>query len=62
MFRLFRWIKDNIAFIFGISLIVLIALFALINVFWVIYAFVKYGSYPVNEIPAWALFYMFRRG
>lgn len=40
--------------------ITLIAIFALINVFWVIYAFAKYGGKPISEIPYWALWYMFK--
>ena len=36
-------------------------LFACINIFWMIYAFVKYGNTPASEIPAWALFYMLGR-
>lgn len=35
--------------------------FLLINIFWTIFAFVKYGSMPITEIPSWALFYMWRR-
>lgn len=33
--------------------------FICINIFWVIYAFVKYGNTPIGEVPTWALFYMF---
>ena len=39
----------------------LLTIFLIINIFWVIYAFVKYGNSPISEIPAWALWYMFKR-
>ena len=42
-----------------VFIIALIA-FVGINIFWLIYAFVKYGGKPISEIPSWALFYMFR--
>ena len=38
---------------------ILLIIFVLINIFWVIYAFVKYGNMPVDQVPAWALAYMF---
>lgn len=34
--------------------------FVLINGGWSVYAFVKYGGKPLDQIPTWALWYMFR--
>ena len=47
--------------------LIIIGLFLLmclgiICVGWSIYAFVKYGNKPITEIPAWALWFMFRGG
>ena len=43
-------------------LLVIIGIFILINVFWCIYAFAVYGNKTINEIPGWALWYMFKGG
>ena len=40
-------------------LMAIFLVFIAINIFWVIYAFVKYGNTPIAEVPAWAIFYMF---
>jgi len=40
----------------------ILVIFALICIGWSIYAFVKYGSKPIGEIPAWALWFMFKGG
>lgn len=53
--------KCDWGFIISLIFLVLVVAFLLINVFWTIFAFVKYGSMPINEIPAWALFYMWGR-
>ena len=53
--------KDYIIGIIGWSLFVLLIIFICICIFWTVYAFAKYGGQPINEIPAWALWFMFRR-
>ena len=52
--------KINWPAVLGFTLIVLLALLSLICVGWTIYAFVKYGGKPIDEIPSWALWFMFR--
>lgn len=54
--------KYNVKNIILTILIVLFTLFVLINIFWTIYAFVKYWGKPVSEVPIWALWYMFSGG
>lgn len=32
-----------------------------IVIFWIIYANVKYGGYPITEVPAWTVPFIFGR-
>ena len=54
--------KTNWLLLLYWTLIVLLIIFLLINVFWVVYAFIKYGNKPITEIPGWAIWYMLGRG
>lgn len=54
------WLKANWLRVLVWAGAALLISFCLINVFWVIYAFAKYGGQPIDQIPAWALWYMFR--
>jgi len=47
--------------IIGIILASLLIALLFLCLFWTIYAFAKYGGYSINEIPSWALFFMWRR-
>lgn len=46
--------------ILSITLIVVGISLPLICCGWSIYVFIKYGNAPIGEIPAWALWFMFR--
>lgn len=46
----------------AITLMAIGFIFGCICVFWSIYAFVKYGSKPITEVPAWALRFMLNKG
>ena len=48
--------------IIGLLILGICLIFALICLFWSIYAYVKYGNQPITEIPAWALWFMFQGG
>lgn len=52
--------KETLKGIVIIALGILMVIFTGIYVFWTIYAFVKYGAKPIDEVPAWALRFMFK--
>ena len=54
--------KENIKFAAMIVALALILILVCICIFWSIFAWAKYGSKPVTEIPAWALWFMFKNG
>lgn len=52
--------KANWKYILMWTAIGLFVVFAAINTGWSIYAFAKYGGKPIEEVPMWAAYYMFR--
>jgi len=54
--------QNRIVMVVAITLMAIGFIFGCICVFWSIYAFVKYGSKPITEVPAWALRFMLNKG
>lgn len=54
--------KERWTLIGWCSLLALLLIVVILVVFWEIYVWVKYGGKPVTDIPAWALWFMFKNG
>lgn len=52
--------KEDLDLLIWIGIFVALLVLSLMCVGWTIYALAKYGSYPINEVPSWALWFMFK--